>query len=125
MGVGTEKAVMAELYQQQWNYMIEKNIDGLGKLLSDTFVLMHMTGVRQSKEDFLHSIKDGTLNYYSAVHEEIRVNLKGDTTDLLGRSIVNAAVYGGGRRTWHLQGDYALKKINGKWMFTESKVSIY
>ena len=125
MGVNTEEAVITEMYRKQWACMVAKDISGMKDLFSNAFTLTHMTGVTQSKEDFLRSIQDGTLNYYSAVHDEIRVDINGDTAYLKGKSVVNAAVYGGGRHTWHLQGDYTLKRMDGKWLFTASKASTY
>ena len=64
---------------------------------------------------------DGTLNYYSATHEEIQVQLDGDTAVLTGRSKVTAAVFGGGKHTWRLQ----LVKKKVEWKFTLSSASTY
>ena len=35
------------------------------------------------------------------------------------------AVYGGGKRSWRLQGDFTLKKENENWKFTSSRASTY
>lgn len=55
------------------------------------FVLIHMTGMRQSKEAFIKAVEDGTLNYFSAKHQNIETEIHGDTAALIGQSIVNAA----------------------------------
>ena len=44
---------------------------------------------------------------------------------LIGRSRVNAAVYGGGRHTWPLQMDSKLERIGGQWKITWTKASTY
>ena len=44
---------------------------------------------------------------------------------MIGRSRVNAAVYGGGRHTWRLKMDSQLRKIDGQWKITLSKASTY
>ena len=44
---------------------------------------------------------------------------------LTGRSRVTAAVFGGGRHTWHLQLTFQLVKRNGQWMFTNARASTY
>jgi len=41
------------------------------------------------------------------------------------KSLVNAAVYGGGRHTWRLQMKSKLAKNDGRWQFVESKASTY
>lgn len=38
---------------------------------------------------------------------------------------IYAAVYGGGKHTWRLQGDFTLRKENGVWKLTSLKASTY
>ena len=40
-------------------------------------------------------------------------------------SRVEAAVYGSGRNTWRLQGDFTLRKEDGVWKLTSSRASTY
>ena len=97
----------------------------LREVLDENFVLIHMTGMRQSKEAFIRSVMEGTLNYFSAVHENMPVEIHGDTAVLTGQSYVSAAVFGGGRSDWHLQQICTMKKINGNWKITLSEASTY
>ena len=117
-----EEEKIAELYKDYWNYMIEKNIEGLKNLMTSDYCLFHMTGVRQTADEFLEGLKNGTFNYYSAVHDEIKVVVDGDSASMTGKSRVVAAVYGGGRNSWRLQGDFILRKEKGNWKFTGLKV---
>ena len=105
--------------------MVAKDTATLNRLHADDFVLVHMTGMRQSKAAYIRTIADGTLNYYSATHEQMEVRVDGDTATLIGRSRVNAAVFGGGRHTWPLQLRFRLVKREGRWLLTESKASTY
>lgn len=89
-----------ELYAQMFEYMVAKDIAALGALHTDDFVLVHMTGVRQNKQEYLHAIQDGTLNYYS--YQNIEILPKTEYT-FVGRCLVSAAVYGGSKHTWRLQ----------------------
>ena len=120
-----EEEKIAELYKDYWNYMIEKNIEGLKNLMTSDYCLFHMTGVRQTADEFLEGLKNGTFNYYSAVHDEIKVVVDGDSASMTGKSRVVAAVYGGGRNSWRLQGDFILRKEKGNWKFTSSRASTY
>ena len=108
-----------EMYREYWRCMIAKDADGL------RHYLLHMTGLRQSAEAFLRGLLDGTFNYYAAEHESIEVRLRGDQATMTGKSRVLAAVYGGRKRTWRLQGDFTLRKEDGRWKFTSSRASIY
>lgn len=114
-----------ELYRKYWQYMIEKNADGLRSLMTDDYTLLHMTGVKQSAEAFLKGLLDGTFHYYSAEHDRIEVTMSGDHANMIGRSRVLAAVYGGGKHSWRLRGDFTLRKENGRWKFSSSSASTY
>ena len=112
-------------YRQMYRGMIEKDRGLLSEVLGDTFVLVHMTGMRQSKEAFIRAVENGTLNYYSANHQRIDVETHGDTAELVGQSVVNAAVFGGGRNTWHLQLRIKLIRSSGAWKVAEARASTY
>jgi len=120
-----DKQQIALLYEDMLRYMITKDTVSLGALLSDDSVLVHMTGHRQSKGEYLREIATGVLNYYSAQTDSIEVTVDGDKARLIGRSRVNAAVYGGGRHTWPLQMDSRLERINGQWKIVWTKASTY
>ena len=86
---------------------------------------MYMTGMHQSKQEYIKAITNGTLNYFSAEHEQMEIKDSGNHATLTGRSRVTAAVFGGGRHTWHLQLTFQLVKRNGQWMFTNARASTY
>lgn len=92
-----------------YHYMITKDVVNLDRLLDDSFVLVHMTGMRQTKREFLKAIENGTLNYFSKELEHFSVHISEDTAVLVGKSRVSAAVFGGGRHTWRLQLNIKLK----------------
>ena len=120
-----EKEQIRELYRNYWRYMIEKNADGLRGLMARDYCLLHMTGVMQTAEEFLRGLLDGTFNYYSAHHDSIDVEIHGERATMIGRSRVVAAVYGGRKSSWHLQGDFTLRKEQGAWKLTSSRASTY
>ena len=120
-----EEAKISELYKDYWDYMVEKNIEGLRSLMSSDYCLYHMTGVKQSADEFIEGLKNGTFNYYSAEHEDIVVSVRGDEATMTGKSRVVAAVYDGGKGSWRLQGDFTLRRENGSWKFTSSRASTY
>ena len=112
-------------YKEMYRAMTAKEASALSKVLDDSFVLIHMTGLRQTKEQFINAVLDGTLNYYSYSHENMPIEIDGDTARLKGQTKVLAAVFGGGKHTWQLQQECILKKINGVWKITLSKASVY
>ena len=94
-----EKELIRSIYKQMYEGMISKDETLLREVLDDSFVLVHMTGMQQSKKEFIKAVLNGTLNYFS--------------------------VFGGGKHTWRLQQKCDLKKANGKWKITRSVVSTY
>ena len=120
-----DRAEIEALYRAYWRCMIEKDVDGLRALMAKDYYLMHMTGTRQSAEEFLRGLRRGTFNYFSAEHDAIDVTIHGDTAEMVGKSRVEAAVYGGGRHLWRLRGDFTVRKENGVWKLASSEASTY
>ena len=120
-----DKERIENCYCQMYRGMVEKNQDVLLEVLDDSFVLVHMTGMRQSKTAFIRAVEDGTLNYYSADHQRISVELHGESAELVGQSAVSAAVFGGGRHTWRLQLKLKLIQKESRWRITEARASVY
>lgn len=120
-----DKQQIIELYYQMYRAMVEKDTVTLDSIHADEFVLIHMTGMRQSKQAYIQAIANGTLNYYSAEHEQLDVTIDRNRAILTGRSRVTAAVFGGGKHTWQLQLHFNLRKDNNQWLFTSSEASTY
>ena len=103
------EAQLKELYNQMFGYMVDKNISALSALHTEDFELVHMTGIHQNKQEYLHAIQDGTLNYYS--FSDIEIIPQTDRM-FIGRCKVLAAVYGGGKHMWRLQFDVKMSEDN-------------
>ena len=121
----TDEEKITRLYKEMYSAMINKNKTELERIHDDSFVLFHMTGMKQTKSEYISAIMGGTLNYYSAVHGDVEAVISGDTARLTGKSKVTAAVFGGGKHTWRLQLDFELIRKNGKWYFTLASASTY
>ena len=121
----TDKEQIIQLYKEMYTAMVNKDKAELERVHDDSFVLVHMTSMRQPKEVYISSIMDSTLNYYSAEHEDMQAEIKGDSAVLVGRSRVTAAVFGGGKHTWRLQLRFQLVKKNSEWRFALASASTY
>lgn len=74
--------------------MLDKDRAALEKSMCKDAYLYHLTGRRQSREEYIRDIQNGTLNYYDyrieeADAEKVKVRLM-------------AKVYGGGKSWWTL-----------------------
>lgn len=121
----TDQEQIVALYREMYRHMIAKDTASLGRILADDFVLVHMTGMRQSKQEYLRAIANGTLNYYNEELDAAPVQMDGDKARLRGQSRVNAAVFGGGRHTWRLQLDISLERDGEGWIMTGAKATTY
>lgn len=120
-----DKEKIENCYRQMYQGMVNKDRNILNNVLDDSFVLVHMTGMRQSKSAFISAIEDGTLNYFSAIHQRMDFDVHGISADFVGQSVVSAAVFGGGRHTWRLQLKLKLIKNADVWKITEARASTY
>ena len=120
-----DRQQIEQLYERMYRAMIAKDTAAMRPMFADDFYLVHMTGTRQSRQQYLEAIADGTLNYYSCQTEQLDVKVDGESAILTGRSRVLAAVYGGGKHTWRLQLTFRLRKQDGRWQFTYSTASTY
>ena len=121
----TDKDKVKNCYRRMYDGMVAKDRKILAGVLDETFVLIHMSGMRQDKEAFIQAVENGTLNYYSVRHQSVDADISGSKASLTGRSMVNAAVFGGGRHTWRLQLTLKLIKVDEEWKITEAKASTY
>ena len=121
----TDQEQITKLYHDMYRAMVEKNRAELERVHDESFVLLHMTGMRQSKQVYIDSIMNGTLNYYTEETEQLDIQVNGDSAVMTGRSRVNAAVFGGGKHTWRLQLKFDLIKRPDGWKLTSAQASTY
>ena len=121
----SDKDLFAEKYCAMYRAMIEKDGVALNALLDESFVLTHMTGMRQNKQEFIRAVENGTLNYFSEDLQKSKTIFHRNFVQFMGRSLVNAAVFGGSRHTWHLQLDIRFVFANGDWLISETVASTW
>ena len=120
-----DKEALENCYRRLYSGMVNKDRAILSAVLDEDFILIHMTGMIQAKEVFIRAVEDGTLNYFSADHQQISADTHGETAELVGQSLVRAAAFGGGQHTWRLQLRLKLSRTGDSWRITEAKASTY
>lgn len=121
----SDKEKIEALYRDMYRAMVNKDRTELERVHDDSFYLLHMTGMKQSKQVYIDSIMNGTLNYFDEKTESLDIAVNDNTATLTGRSKVTADVFGGGKHTWRLQLHFNLIKKNNEWKFTSSSASTY
>ena len=120
-----DRQQILQLYHDMYAAMTAKDEAELDRVHDDSFVLIHMTGMRQTKQQYIRAIMDGTLNYCSEHTDSVDITVTGDSAVMTGRSRVSAAVFGGGRHTWRLALRFDVKKTNGQWRLTTAQASTW
>jgi len=111
-GSSAEKEVVA-LSKQKWQWMAERNVEALDKLLAEEAVFVHM-GATMTKSQELDTIKSGRIQYKDAQIQEVSVRFVGTTAILLNR-IRLVAVVGGNEVVNPFNVTEVYVKLDGAW----------
>lgn len=84
-----------------------------------------MTGMKQTKAEFLDSIKKGILNYSSNEDTKLDIFTNNRFATIIEKSNVKVAVFGGNFHKWNLQLHIKLKRDGTDWLITDIKASTY
>ncbi|TDM40240.1 nuclear transport factor 2 family protein [Macrococcoides goetzii] len=112
------------IYKKLYEAMIEKDTDTINNLLMDGIILVHITGVKQSKREWLRAIENESMKYYSTKEENIEIVLKEKKATLIAQNKVDAKIYGL-RNTWPLQLTMIMVKFENDWEISRVEASTY
>lgn len=74
--------------------LIDKD-EKLNEIIDDNYELVHMSGKRQSKSEFIEEVMDGTLNYFKSEIEEPTILWDDENNaSFIGDVTLTAKVYG-------------------------------
>lgn len=107
-----EQEVIA-LSKQKWQWMAERNVEALDKLLAEEAVFVHM-GATMTKSQELDTIKSGMIQYKDAQIQEVSVRFVGATAILLNK-IRLVAVVGGNEVVNPFNVTEVYVKLDGAW----------
>ena len=109
-----EKSVL-EVYNAIMDAMVAKDRAVLEKYYAPDLIFTHMSGKKQTREEFFDDIVNGKLNYYKITTHKADVSVNGDTATVDYRHTLDALAYGA-RGAWTFSGTMFLRKINGDWV---------
>jgi hypothetical protein len=107
-----EQEVIA-LSKQKWQWMAERNVEALDKLLAEEAIFVHM-GATMNKGQELDTIKSGRIQYKDAQIQEVSVRFVGTTAILLNK-IRLVAVVGGNEVVNPFNVTEVYVKLDGAW----------
>lgn len=110
-----EQMAVLNSYLQIMNAMITKDRDTLEEYVSEDIVITHMTGVTQTREEWIDEIMNGQLNYFHLTLSNIVITIENNQAFLTADSILDAAVYGGSRNSWSMHPRQTFTFNNNIW----------
>ena len=109
---------------EQNRSMVEADTQQLEKLLADDFVLVHITGLRQRKADWLEEIRAGSMDYHEIREQSVTVTVDGATALLVARNLVTATIWGS-EAVWPLQMTTTFRKEDDGWKPVVSRATTF
>ena len=111
----TEEKEVYSAYEAINKAMIEKDRTSMERYFDKNLTFTHMSGKKQTREEFIGEIMDGTLNYFKVDTKDFSISVDGDSARMKVTHTLTAKVYGISG-SWTLGGENTYKKRNGIWV---------
>ena len=112
-----EQLAVLEGYQAMQQAMVDADHEALRRIIEDGTSMVHMSGARQTKEEFIAEV-GGALTYYHSDIELIDdIRIDGDWATLDARVALTANAYGA-RGTFPINVRQSMHKVGGRWLFS-------
>ena len=109
-----------EQFLDYWNAaMIAADTVRLGAMMDDDIILHHITGMTQTKREWLEEVASGSMKYHKIEKRNVVVTSNSDGNASVSFTSVITATIWGSYDTWTLNGTMRLVKRNGRWIRTE------
>ena len=96
--------------------IIRKDKQGMEAYLDPSFVLVHMSGNEEPKNQFISDVLGGVLNYYHSKIIEPKIKINNNQAEMMVDVNLEAKVYGM-KGNWTLHSRNIFQKKNGQWYF--------
>ena len=110
------KEELSVLYQaaRYCQAMTDKDIDTI-RIVSEDMIFVHMSGMRQTREEYFADVADGSLTYYTIGMADPVIEIDGNHAIVTYTSVLNANAYGA-RGTFRMKGSHHYEKRGGAWI---------
>lgn len=95
--------------------MTDADIGVMRRIVSDDMTFTHMSGLKQTCEEYFADIADGRLRYFTIGIEDPVIRVDGDRATVTFTSVLNANAYGA-RGTYRIKGTHHYEMRGGEWI---------
>ena len=108
---------LSALYQaaRYCQAMTEADVETMRQIVSEDMTFTHMSGMKQTREEYFADVADGSLTYYAIGMENPVVAVDGDMATVTYTSALTANAYGA-QGTFRMKGTHYYQRINGEWI---------
>ena len=96
--------------------IIKKDKSRMEEFLDSSFVLVHMSGNEEPKNQFINDVMGGVLNYFHSKIINPKIKINNNSGEMVVDVNLDAKVYGM-KGNWTLHSKNIFQKKNGKWYF--------
>ncbi len=109
-----------ERFLDDWNdAMVAADTVRLGTMMDDGIILRHISGMTQSKDEWLEEVASGSMKYHMIEKRDIKVTPEAaDQASVSFTSVITATIWGS-YGTWTLHSKMLLEKRIGRWIRVE------
>ncbi|MDF2857860.1 MAG: hypothetical protein K0Q87_3711 [Neobacillus sp.] len=94
--------------------MVNKDTETLDNILDVDYVLVHMTGYQQSKQEWLEQIENEEMKYFKTMPQKTAIKIEGNTAILICETKIDARI-NGFRNTWSMKIEMHFEKRRDNW----------
>ncbi|MCY8034299.1 nuclear transport factor 2 family protein [Bacillus sonorensis] len=109
-----DKQKILDVYQRIDEAMVNKDTETLDNILDDDYVLVHMTGYHQGKQEWLEQIENEEMKYFKTMPQKITITMNVDTAIIVCDTSIDARIYGL-RNTWSMKMEMHFEKRGDNW----------
>ena len=112
---------LAVLWQQACycQAMTKADTETMAEIVAPDTVFIHMSGMRQTREEYFADVESGALRYFTIGIENPVVEVNGDTASVTYTSVLNANAYGA-RGTYRMAGTHWFFRQDSVWITTNA-----
>ena len=93
-GMTDDVAAVLAAEDRRYQAMIDTDLATLDRMLDDRLSYAHSSGARDTKAEYLEKVRSGYYDYLTADHPVERVEVVGDTAEVVGRMTGDLTVQG-------------------------------
>ncbi|WP_419883484.1 nuclear transport factor 2 family protein [Peribacillus sp. B-H-3] len=109
-----DKQNILAIYQRIDDAMVNKDTETLDKILDADYVLVHMTGYHQGKQEWLEQIENEQMKYFKIMPRKTAITIDGNSAILVCETKIDARIYGF-RNTWSMKMEMHFEKRGDNW----------